>query len=96
MTTEAMAGRSRIRTTLSGRGVWISIGVLVVGFGVSGGTALIARSQSAPSAYDAVLAPIVAEHNAIVERWNDFLVSYNAIDRSEPEEIDARAQVGST
>ncbi len=76
------------------RGVWIAFGVLLVGLGISGGAALSARIQSAPSAYDAMLAPIVAEHNAIVERWNDFLTSYNAIDRAEPEEIDARAEDG--
>ena len=94
MTTEAVAGRSRIRTALSGRAVWIALAVVVTGLAVSGGAALSARSHSAPSAYDATLAPIIAEHNAIVEGWNAFLLSYNAIDQTEPEEIDARAQDG--
>lgn len=72
----------------------IVLATVIVGLVSAAGTILYSRGRAATDPYQDALAPIIVEHNSVIDRWNEFLTSYNSLDTGKPSEFDAKAQDG--
>ena len=81
------------RRAISPKAVFAAMAIIVAGVAATVSAAIFGGATSL-SPYETELTPLVAQHNAVVGQWNEFLRDYNGIGLADPEAFDARAADG--
>lgn len=75
---------------ISPKAIVVAAAILIAGVTATISVVIFGGGSSA-SPYEEELAPLIVDHNAVVQQWNSFLTAYNGISLANPEVFDAEA-----